>query len=256
LLLGGPPPPAAVINVERNGLAEGESLEQLGEQGIYASNVRKIMKNGATVGIRKIAQSAKGQIYNDTKREKAFYDNIMRYPDAREYIIPYRKGNQDTTSVYINFNWVDGSDLIDYINGKQVPLTLAERRNIAYQTAYALRWLAGKDRIHRDIKADNLYRRNDGKILLIDFGLVTRLEFASPDDVNLEITNFLNFLTNIGLTQTAPLFDIEDYSSATERITAFYDKMIRDFAPQEGGRRRRSRTTRRNKRKQRRSRKN
>jgi serine/threonine protein kinase len=242
------PPP--LMNPEQNGLGAGETLDRLGEPGIYASEVYKIKKNGANVGVRKVARSVAGDIFGFTKKEKAFYDNIMRDPESSKYIMPYRKGNQNAASAYINFNWVDGSDLIDYINRNRTAITMEERRNIAYQTATALRWLAGADRIHRDIKADNLYRRSDGTILLIDFGLVTRLEFASTADVNLEIDNFRRFLSVLGLAEKQPLFDIEEYSSATERIIAFYDKMIRDFAPQEGGRRRRRRTTRRNKRKQ------
>jgi len=235
-------PAATTINPLTNRLAPNETLEPMAGTNIYSSEVYKIKKNGATVGVRKIARSEGPHgIFGFTKREKLFYEYIMTQPDHEDYILPYRKGNQNASSVYINFNYVEGSDLINYLNANGTTLSVKEKRDIAYQTAKALRWLVDKERIHGDIKADNLYRRNDRKILLIDFGRVTQLKNVTFDDARNEIYNFTRKLVVDALKLPAPVFDQGPYDNATDMIIAFYDKMIHDFAPQEGGRRRKTR---------------
>lgn len=257
-----------------NGLAPTEVLNEFGEgRNVYATEIYKIRnrESGALRGIRKVSRFDPSKpVLQAAQIEKAIYDTLKTVPDASRYILPYRQGKTNGQSAYINFNWKEGGDLIDYINAKLSSRTLApaEAKQILFEIATKLKWLAKQGFIHRDIKFDNLYRAADGTILLFDFGFAMQIGAANENDMLIEMSNFIDKLVTPLAGLVFPIagasvdlfrYGILSYAKSLVRsglpvkdaIMVFYSTMIRMFRPsQEGGgktrrRRHRNRKTRR-----------
>ncbi len=256
-----------------NGLGAGQSLERLLPEGTYASNVFKIIgppPDQTVQGVRKVAYKDKvvrgrplPHIYVDTKKEKAVYDDLRTKEEYQNYIMPYRAGAANHDSVYLNFNWKDGTDMIEFINGQSHAYTVEQRRRDIHQIASSLKWLGMNGYIHCDMKFDNLYRGRDGRIYLFDFGMAKRIVDADVGDLRLEIFNFITKLViNLlpgpsveGLLADVLVTTLNHPPAAggnvyAKAILAFYDAMIARYGPpgQGGGRRRHHRVTRRHRR--------
>lgn len=269
LRMGGPPPGLAslrmgglssfgngdspeLINPLKNGLGAGETLEPLheGAQKVYASNVYKIKNSsGAVRGIRKVVYAHSPGLFEPTRKEQVIYTTLKGTPGHERYILPYKQGSRNAGSVYLNFNWKDGSDLIDYLESRMksrsASLSTGERRDIIVRAATALKWLAEQGYIHGDIKFQNLYRDISGNIYLLDFGSASSIKSAQEIQIKREIGKFIEMITPIA--DTVLTFNLTPYESDySKAIIPFYDAIIRYYSnpTQTGGRRYRRKTRR------------
>jgi serine/threonine protein kinase len=242
------------MDPKTHGLAAGTNTDTvLPGVKAYHSNVR-IVKNtvtGAIRGIRKIVTADKEGLFGKTGLEKIYLDELRQKPGFEQHVLPYKQGHKNAGSVYLNFNWKDGSDLFDYVQEHLPTLSDAEKRKLIVDIAKSLKWLADQGFIHGDVKFQNLYRGTDGRIYLLDFGEAVRMSKVQHSDVVKAIGQFGEMIAP-HLTPEAPEFPIDQYGDNWKAaIIAFYDEMIRRFSPggQGGGRRRyRKKTQRRNKR--------
>jgi serine/threonine protein kinase len=73
---------------------------------------------------------------------------------------------------YLLFEFIDGEDLEDKIKRIKRPLTESELRDWVLDISGALIYLHNSDRIHRDVKPDNIMvEKSTGRAYLLDFGL-------------------------------------------------------------------------------------
>jgi serine/threonine protein kinase len=243
--------PPALINPETHGLNANLKVSN-SIPGVYSSNIRKILNSTDAVrGIRKIVSANNEGLYLETRREKGVLNVLRASPNFEQYVLPYKKGYSNAGSVYLNFNWKEGSDLFDYLESRLATLSVEEKRKLIVDIAKSLKWLAQHGFVHGDVKFQNLYRGTDGRIYLLDFGKAKRLNVADSKDVDKVISQFGEMIAP-HLTPEAPEFQYDaygaDYAAA---IVAFYDAMIRKFSPGGQGGGRRSRKTRRQSKKRR-----
>ena len=151
------------------GLREGETLDDVGiaERTIYT--IRGA--DGTITGVRKIALVTDDRAghFHATRNEAMTYAALTELADWRSYVIPYRGHVMNSQSVMIDFDWVDGSDL-----KHRLSVDPANALRYLDHAARALRWLALHGYFHGDIRADNFYCTDDGRILLLDFGRTTQ----------------------------------------------------------------------------------
>ena len=111
---------------------------------------------------------------------------------------------------FITMEHIKGTDFVGYVDGTgaaaAVTETIADRvtgeaaiisprplrpshtaanlerlENGLHQLAKGLAYLHGEGWLHRDIKPSNVLVTDDGRVVLLDFGLVTELESQTPD---------------------------------------------------------------------------
>jgi serine/threonine protein kinase len=243
------------INPLANALNAGETLEEIpfnveGMQSYRSKLYKKKKANGTVKNIRKVAhwnrnENENGFIYKETLKEKRIYEDLKTKPDAEKYIMPYEGANSNRTNAYINFQWLDGGDLIKYLTESKP--SKKELYNILIQAATALKWLIEVGGYsHQDIKFDNIYRTSDGKILLLDFGLAEKAKDLHGFHVRKDSRDFKEMLIKGNL-------DIAGFPEAGEddpakNLVDFYTELITFLQAKhdslEGGRRRQKRKTR------------
>jgi serine/threonine-protein kinase len=92
------------------------------------------------------------------------------------HIYDYGDGAEEGVPPYMVMEFVDGSDLADYIVGGRTA-DLDEKLRIARQMARALEHIHASGVFHRDVKPQNFIRRaSDGRVKLIDFGIAKQQE--------------------------------------------------------------------------------
>jgi serine/threonine protein kinase len=95
----------------------------------------------------------------------------------------YEVGESDGV-YYIATEFIDGKTIGELIRAEQ-ELSLAEIMDCVEQVASALAVAHAAGIVHRDIKPDNIMRRHDGLLKILDFGIAKLLEPAkTPDHVN------------------------------------------------------------------------
>lgn len=124
--------------------------------------------SGAITGVRKIVYAADPRqgYYDAVRREASVYEALQEeQPDWREHILPFRRAIRHHSGIILDFDWVDGADLQTYFE----TATPREIKVALDHAARQLRWLALAGYHHGDVKADNIYRSIDGRVLLFDF---------------------------------------------------------------------------------------
>ncbi|HEY0727143.1 MAG TPA: serine/threonine-protein kinase [Pyrinomonadaceae bacterium] len=93
----------------------------------------------------------------------------------------YEVGESDGV-YYIATEFIDGKTIGELMREQE--LSLAEILDCVEQVASALAVAHAAGIVHRDIKPDNIMRRHDGLLKILDFGIAKLLEPAkTPDDV-------------------------------------------------------------------------
>jgi serine/threonine protein kinase len=84
---------------------------------------------------------------------------------------------EDHKNFYIVLEYIDGKDLVDYLNSKEKTCSIEGNKKFMNQLASGLRYLHNLGIAHRDIKLENIMiasnNENDTDLKIIDFGLST-----------------------------------------------------------------------------------
>jgi serine/threonine protein kinase len=212
-------------------------LENMFPDPKYRSHVFFIKRLGEVFGIRKVAFRKDGEIFSSTMNELRVYKKLIEHRGWQNYVLPFREGRllDHGKTVYIDFDYVEGMDLIDF--SKRA--TPADKNTILSQVAAALSFCFTAGVTHGDIKPDNIYITTAGKVLLFDFGEATR----DPRQRNQEDDLQAYLALCKALTGKVP--DVDTNLDKRE-LTDIYADLERFWSSQRGGgRTRRARRARR-----------
>ena len=97
----------------------------------------------------------------------------LDHPAIPKYVDYFQIDTADNRFFYIAQTLAEGKSLADLVAAKE-RFTEAEARRIGLEVLLVLQYLHGLNPpiIHRDIKPQNIIRRSDGQICLVDFGAV------------------------------------------------------------------------------------
>ncbi len=85
-------------------------------------------------------------------------------------IVPIFDIGAENGLYFLIMQYVEGEDLLTYLRA-QKKLSPREASKIIRQVADALVWACAKNVIHRDLKPSNLYMDQNGRIVVLDFGI-------------------------------------------------------------------------------------
>lgn len=102
--------------------------------------------------------------------QEAFSASALNHPNI---LTIYEFGSENGT-YFLAAEFVEGETLRELINRRE--LSLREMLRVAEQTAFALAAAHRGGIVHRDIKPDNIMRREDGIVKILDFGLAKLIE--------------------------------------------------------------------------------
>jgi serine/threonine protein kinase/Tol biopolymer transport system component len=111
------------------------------------------------------------------------HPNLLTVFDVGTTPLEQSAASSDKTSPYIVSELLEGASLRERLNSG----ALRERKAIDYAIQIARGLAAAHERgiVHRDIKPDNIFVTNDGRVKILDFGLAklteTKSENADPD---------------------------------------------------------------------------
>lgn len=77
---------------------------------------------------------------------------------------------EENNTAYFVMDYVEGKCLSDYVKQKNGKISFEETEDILFPIMDALASVHSKGIIHRDVTPDNIFIRNDGRSILIDFG--------------------------------------------------------------------------------------
>lgn len=115
----------------------------------------------------------------------------------------------DNTLQYLVMDFVDGQTLQDILNRQPDGLNQAQVLSWADQLLSALEYIHSQNLIHRDIKPSNIRLTPDGRIFLVDFGLVKAYDAANP--------HTLTMMRGIGTPEYAPPEQYDTSDSFTDQ---------------------------------------
>lgn len=228
-------------------LEDNETLEPYrfeGDNLPHRSHVFLKKRDGNLIGIRKVARRTNaGNILNDTVSELKLYRKIISHPGWDSYVLPFAGGATLKDYVYIDFDYVKGNTLYDYMSTKP---SRKHIYGILADVARALAFLTRIRIIHGDIKPDNIWIKPHGSrapsAVLFDFGNGT----DSPSDATRweDLIDYMDTCVHIlagktGLPSIDP--DTVDYSTIYNTFAEFWETQI---SVAKGGSRRRRRHTR------------
>lgn len=95
------------------------------------------------------------------------HQNIVRADRAFTYV----DENTHTPYTVLVMEWLDGSDLQEYVQQRGIISNIGEITKIGKYILEALRYAHKKGILHMDVKPSNVFRTRDGYIKLIDFGI-------------------------------------------------------------------------------------
>lgn len=146
---------------------------------------------GEPVGVRKFVSNMDPRPghYTAVQNEARNYRDIQAAnADWAEHILPFRQSIQRRNGIILDFDWIPGTDLQTYL----ATATRREAQQALEHAARQLRWLALAGYHHGDVKAENIYRAADGRILLFDFDSANR--FINPVSTGHERTRFMTMI--------------------------------------------------------------
>ncbi|KAB8333803.1 protein kinase [Scytonema tolypothrichoides VB-61278] len=145
------------------------------------------------------------------KEAKALYRLGREYSQIPQLFAHFEEGGE----FYLVQEYIDGHDLSNEIfSGNK--LSEAQVRQLLKEILEVLTIAHNKNIIHRDIKAQNLMRRNsDGKIVLIDFGTVKEISQLKNNPQELTNSRFI-----VGTPGYMPMEQLHGYPNLSSDIYA------------------------------------
>lgn len=145
------------------------------------------------------------------KEAKALYRLGREYSQIPQLFAHFEEGGE----FYIVQEYIDGHDLsLEIFSGNK--LSEAKVTQLLKEILEVLTIIHNKNIIHRDIKAQNLMRRNsDGKIVLIDFGTVKEISQLKVNPQELTNSSFI-----VGTHGYMPIEQLNGYPKLSSDIYA------------------------------------
>lgn len=147
-----------------------EILGSLGEGGMGSISLARDLELGRNVAIKRIS----GDLINLAKRARfeteAQAAGRLRHPN----VIQTHELLTNEHGLFLVMEHVPGVTLADRLTEGALPNE--ETRKITLAICRALLHAHGQQVLHRDLKPDNIMLADDGRILLIDFGLAKRID--------------------------------------------------------------------------------
>ncbi len=149
-------------------------LGRLGQGSSGTTYAAEVLATGQTIALKEL--SLKG--LQDWKKIELFEREArilktLNHPAIPQYIDYFQVDTADNRWFYLAQDLAEGTSLADWVEGGG-RADEAEARRIATEVLQVLAYLHGLNPpvIHRDIKPQNIIRRRDGHIYLVDFGAV------------------------------------------------------------------------------------
>src|SRR6185437_11588369 len=101
--------------------------------------------------------------------------NLAGHPN----IVPIFDIGEQNGLYFLIMQYVDGEDLSKYLK-RNKKLAPKEAARIICQVADALVWASAKGVVHRDLKPSNLYLDQNGRVMVLDFGIAKAADVPSP----------------------------------------------------------------------------
>lgn len=121
--------------------------------------------------LSKINKEAVNSTYSRIQREiKVMEEMQSDYFVELGQIVPNIVVFKRQLLFYYSEEWIDGISVKDYFSDPS-KTDLKEVLNLCKHITMAIDELWSKNMVHRDIKPGNIVRRNDGKYILLDFGI-------------------------------------------------------------------------------------
>ena len=99
------------------------------------------------------------------------------------YVVPYHDHgvveDDGDQAFFLVMEFVEGSDLQRRLKGKTFPLPEADIRSWVGQVLLGLTAIHEQKLVHRDLKPSNIFVATDGRVRILDFGLVKMLDYTT-----------------------------------------------------------------------------
>jgi serine/threonine protein kinase len=164
-------------------LGHGESLQRIvfGDN-VHQSYVYFVMKDATVKKIRKVVVNTRETeaAYDGAGNEITIYNALKKKEGWKQYILPFEKSERESKTVVLEFDYVPGMDMLEYVT--QMKPSRAKKEELLAQARKALEFCHRHNVLHGDIKPDNFYVSADGNhCFLFDFGNGYMEEDIDPD---------------------------------------------------------------------------
>ncbi len=121
-----------------------------------------------------VTAGSKGGIY-DKYKEKFISESLRLSELKHDNIVKVLEAFEDNNTYYYAMEYIPGMSLDEYIK-KSGGIELREAVSIANEIGDALSYMHSHNMLHLDLKPQNIMRRDNGHITLIDFGLAKQYD--------------------------------------------------------------------------------
>ncbi len=121
-----------------------------------------------------VTAGSKGGIY-DKYKEKFISESLRLSELKHTNIVKVLEAFEDNNTYYYAMEYIEGMSLDDYIK-KSDGIGVREAISITNEIGEALSYMHSHKMLHLDLKPQNIMRRSDGHVVLIDFGLAKQYD--------------------------------------------------------------------------------
>lgn len=167
-----PPPPNSPETVDSllaaNERAENKTAKDEAGENQYSSKIFYVYKKGGEEPKKVIKLTYSEQhehTWRKTVAETRVYQKLKEAKSWKQHVMPFLEGGETPSFSYIMFEYLPGSDLVEYLNRRNSAL---KRQTIFTDILDNLIFLAKQGYIHGDMKADNVWITPSGQVRLFD----------------------------------------------------------------------------------------
>jgi serine/threonine protein kinase len=121
-----------------------------------------------------VTAGSKGGIY-DKYKEKFISESLRLSELKHNNIVKVLEAFEDNNTYYYAMEYIEGMSLDDYIKESD-GIGVREAISITNEIGEALSYMHSHKMLHLDLKPQNVMRRSDGHVVLIDFGLAKQYD--------------------------------------------------------------------------------